>query len=339
MKLPLTKPDDSHRKLWEIIVSFVRKNHIQIILAAGLAILVQWVIREQLPTETKSVRFKIEVKHRGNEVELGTPTPEYVTAEISGNKLQLERFTGEYKIKLDTELAKRTKNSNGETLCVWNLTPKMVNVPLRIKVDRISPSQVQLVVDTFSTKKLPVRPILNNFELPKGFKIGKVSVDPEQIFVTAPSTKLDVIPEIRTEPISLKNITHSFDCDQKLVGSENVDFDRKNVLVQVEILPATKTKVMKTLPVRILIPPSSRLQTLSCEIVSAPTVDLEVSGEEGMIENLEKEDVFIFADISEFTKPGLYWIDLRCAIGKNGVSSFKIKPQKVNVKLEQINRR
>ena len=56
-------------------------------------------------------------------------------------------------------------------------------------------------------------------------------------------------------------------------------------------------------------------------------------------ETLDKDDIFIFANISEFTKPGLYWIDLRCAIGKNGVTSFKLDPHKINVKLEQINRR
>ena len=118
-----------------------------------------------------------------------------------------------------------------------------------------------------------------------------------------------------------------------------MDFDRKSVLVQVEILRAMKTRKFETLPVRILIPPDPKRQALSCEIVSSPTVELQVTGEENIIDLLRKEDIFIFANISSFTKPGLYRIDLRCAIGKNGITEVKISPSEVSVKLEQISKR
>ena len=340
MKIPLLKSETIRRK-WENAAAFLGKYYL-IILAAGLSVLIQWVIRVQLPTRTQPMTVKITPQIQENEIMLGTPTPDHVTVSVSGSNALLSTLKEDnLEIKLDTGSARRARNSNGEIMCTWNLTPNMVPLPGRISAGTVSPKQVTLMLDTRSTKLLQVKPILNDFELPKGYKVGKITVDPEKVTVTGPSTKLEVIQEIRTLPISLKNITHSFDCDQEfdVEAFADIDFDRKNVLVQVEILRATKTKVIKTLPVRILIPPSSRLQTMSCEIVSAPTVDVEVTGEENMIEGLDKNDIFIFASISEFTKPGLYWIDLRCAIEKNGVTSFKINPQKVNVKLEQISRR
>ena len=78
---------------------------------------------------------------------------------------------------------------------------------------------------------------------------------------------------------------------------------------------------------------------MSCEIVSNPTVDLEVSGAENVINSLRREDIFVFANISEFQKPGLYSIDLHCAIDQNGITSYTITPSKISVKLERISKR
>ncbi|MBQ9336904.1 MAG: hypothetical protein IJS14_06380 [Lentisphaeria bacterium] len=344
---------DRIRRWWEKTAAFLGKYFL-VILAIGLSVLIRWVIREQLmKPDKRSFQVRIEIQHKPEEILLGTPTPEYVTISLAGSQSVLEQYTdNDFVIKLDTARAKRTSEENGEILCVWELTHNMVTVPPRLKVEQIiSGKQVQLALDLSETKQLPVIPVLNEAELPQGYKVGNVTVKPGEVSVSAPASKLKLFPEIRTKPISLKNITHSFDCDQGFEAPDSFDFDRKNVLVKVEILRATnKTMVLKTVPVRILVPPSSRQQTMSYEIVSAPTVDVEVSGEGAVIDNLHKDDVFVFANISEFTKPGLYWIDLRCAVDSRNeaadakitdhkITVRKIDPPKVNVKLEQINRR
>ena len=304
-----------------------------------LTLLIWGAIRFQFRTE-KTLEVDIAVDPQKGEIPLGSPTPEKVTVTLQGDKSRLDNISEKsVKITLKTEQAKRKEKS-----CIWDLSKSDVKLPyytIGIKVHSIKPDKVKMLVDKLASKTLPVEAILDETTLPSGYKVGKVTVSPEKITVTAPSSKLEKIKTIRTLPISLENITHSFDCDQEF-DTENysdLDFDRKNVLVQVEILRALKTRTFNTIPVRILIPPSSKKQTLSCEIVSAPTVDLEVSGAENVIDLLRKEDIFVFASISDFTKPGLYWIDLRCAIDKNGITSSKIDPPKISVKLEQISKR
>ena len=202
-----------------------------------------------------------------------------------------------------------------------------------------------MLIDSPESRELPVEAVLDETSLPMGYKVGKVTVNPEKIKITAPSPKLEKIKVIRTLPVSLEGIRHSFDCDQKLdfsgfSGRDNPDVDRDKVFVQVEILRAKEeTREFTAVPVRILIPPTSRQQFMSCEIVTAPTVDLKVSGEKTVIEILRKEDFFVFADITDFTKPGLYQIDLRCAIEKTGVTKFEINPQRIGVKLERVSKR
>ena len=226
-------------------------------------------------------------------------------------------------------------------ICSWDVKSSNITVPFGLRVKSFRPSKVNLTIDKIISRELPVEAVLDENKLPSGYKIGKVTVAPEKVTVRAPSTKLNRMKTIRTTPIPLDNITHNFDCDQGFdsVNYSDIDFDRKNVLVQVEILRANKSRVFKTVPIRILIPSVSRQQFMSCEIVSNPTVDLEVSGAENVINSLRREDIFVFANISEFQKPGLYWIDLRCAIDKTGISASKIFPSKVNVKLERISKR
>jgi hypothetical protein len=182
---------------------------------------------------------------------------------------------------------------------------------------------------------------MDETKLPQGYKVGRVTIEPKEVMVSAPSTKLDKLKTIRTLPIPLDDITHSFDCDQGFDSKKysDIDFDRKNVLVQVEIIRAIKTRKFKTLPVRILVPPASKQQAMACEIVSSPTVDLDVSGAEAVINALRRDNIFVFANISEFQKPGLCSIDLHCAIDRNGITSFKITPARIDVKLERTSKR
>lgn len=323
----------------EKAVAFFMKN-LLFFAALLLALLIWYAIRSQFLMD-KAVDVPVKVQTDGKEISLGSPTPEKITVFLSGSKSLLNNLTGqELELELNTSRAKREDKDN-VTICTWTLTESDLKVPFGLRVKQFGTRQVRLSLDRMSSKKLPVEAVLDESKLARGYKIGKVTIEPEMVTVTAPSTKLSKLRTIRTIPISLENITHSFDCDQEFDSEKysNIDFDRKNVLVQVEILRAIKTRTFKTLPVRILIPPASRQQFLTGEIVSAPTVDLEVSGAENVISTLRREDIFIFANISDFQKPGLIWIDLRCAIDKNGITSYKITPSKVSVKMERVSKR
>lgn len=332
-------PSDSrnYQNFKEKFFSFFMKNLLKI--AALILSLLIWVaIRDQFRI-SKAVNVRISVQTQKGEIPLGTAAPEKVTVFLQGSKSMLEDLSGrDLKIELETRKAERK-----DKVCIWHLQTSDVQlpIPLGIRVKGIEPDRVVLALDRAESKKLRMEAVLDESRLPRGYKIGKVTVEPEEVSVTGPAAKLEKLKTIRTLPISLENITHSFDCDQPLdtENYSNIVFEQKNVLVQVEILRALKTRTFNTLPVRILIPPASKHQAMSCEIVSAPTVDLQVSGAENVIDTLRKEDIFIFANISEFTKPGLYWIDLRCAIDKNGITDLKINPEKINVKLERISKR
>lgn len=336
----MTAFDPAWKKFFsEKVVAFFMKN--LLFFAAVILALQIWVaIRFQLLVD-RVIDVPVTIQTQNDEVPLGTANPNKVKISLSGGSSLLNNLTGqELKLVLNTSQAQRIE-SDKTIKCTWIVNASDIKVPFGLSIKNFRATKIEITLDKFISKELPVEAVLDESKLPSGYKVGKVMVEPKKITVRAPSAKLGKLKNIRTVPIPLDNITHSFDCDQGF-DSENysdIDFDRKNVLVQVEILRALKTRTFKTLPVRLLIPPASRQQFMTCEIVSNPTVDLEVSGAENMINTLRREDIFIFANISEFQKPGLYQIDLRCAIDKNDISASRITPSKVNVKLERISKR
>ena len=300
----------------------------------------------------KDFSVPVKITTRSGEIPLGTPSPEKLVVKLRGNKSALENFSGKkLKIVLSTENAEKPSPSedygeNGLNF-QWNVSKRDVQMPFLLGTEVVSlePDQVSMLIDTTESKELPVEPWLDEPSLPPGYKLGKITVNPEKIRITAPSTKLEKIKLIRTQKISLEGIRHSFDCDQKLdfgafSDRDKPDVDRDKVFVQVEILRATEeTREFTAVPVRILIPPTPKEQIMSCEIVTAPTVDLKVSGEKNVVEILRKEDFFVFANITDFTKPGLYQIDLRCTLEKSGITKCEINPQRIGVKLERVSKR
>ena len=301
-----------------------------------LSLLIWRSIRSQFETKV-DISVPVSIKMQPGEVSLGTASPEKVSVTLEGSQTLLDNIASrELELELDTAQAKKSGNNR-----VWTLKKSDFKVPHWVKIRNFSPGKVQILLDKVESRKLPVEAVMDESKLSPGYKVGRVTIEPKEVTVTAPSTKLDKLKTIRTLPIPLDNITHSFDCDQGFDSKKysDIDFDRKNVLVQVEIIRANKTRTFKTLPVRILVPPASKQHAMVCEIVSAPTVDLDVSGAEAVINALRRENIFVFANISEFQKPGLYSIDLHCAIDQNGITSYTITPSKISVKLERISKR
>lgn len=338
----------------EKAVPFFTKN-LLLFAAFVLSLQIWWTIREQIEKnkkiETKQVDYTVKILYQKSEgVPMGTPTPEKVSVSLSGEQSDLKKLSSDLQLKLDTSQAEGRTETDNNIKYTWTVKDSDLKVPSKVQVENFKETKIEFTLDKIITKELKVEANLNKDELPAGYKIGNVTIVPEKVPAKGPASTLSELERIRTTVIPLDHQKDEFELNPELDEDKYPDIDfgvysrkekekKKTLLVQIKVLRRNRTRFFKTLPVRILIPSASRKQVMACEIVSNPTVDLEVSGEENVINVLRREDIFIFANISEFQKPGLYQIDLRCAIDKNGISDSKITPSKVNVKLEQISRR
>jgi hypothetical protein len=91
--------------------------------------------------------------------------------------------------------------------------------------------------------------------------------------------------------------------------------------------------VFSRVPVRVLKAPDGEKTGFSCRILSGSSVDVTLTAGKETSESLRKEDFFPYVDISSFTRPGIYEMDVRCAFELSNVRVKKVHPRRIRVLL------
>ncbi|MFQ5901486.1 MAG: YbbR-like domain-containing protein [Thermodesulfobacteriota bacterium] len=115
--------------------------------------------------------------------------------------------------------------------------PKDVKVSRGLKVTRVSPSSIKLVLEPLITRELPVKVYITG-RPKKGFKVGNVLVDPPDVQVTGAEGGLKNLKALSTRPIDIegldKDLKETVPLDISELNVIKIDFD--TVEVQMEIL-------------------------------------------------------------------------------------------------------
>ncbi len=78
------------------------------------------------------------------------------------------------------------------------IQPEAIRLPAGIRVERIQPDRLQLQIDRFVRRAVPV---VARIELPEGWRADKVHVVPDHVFLEGPEVWLDALKEVATEPV------------------------------------------------------------------------------------------------------------------------------------------
>jgi len=73
-----------------------------------------------------------------------------------------------------------------------------VVLPTGLRIEKVKPERLQLQVDRRVTRSIPVRA---HFELPEGWQVTQVSIEPKQVKLTGPDVWLEALREVETTPI------------------------------------------------------------------------------------------------------------------------------------------
>ena len=288
--------------------------------------------------QTKPVEKQIPVEIQVAEDEILLNDRPVVTVGLQGNQTLIEKMASSVVAFVNPREAVRT----GVNSYQLELKPSDIKTPFGIQAVSVKPKTITFSMDKLVPREVDVEAAFSDKDkLPSDYTLGKVTVTPAKVRVFAPASQLDSLKHIRTVPISLSDINHSFDCDQELDRSTypKFRFTQSKVLVQVDIRPASRTRTFNALPVRLLVAPAAKANMMSCEIVSSPTVDVTVSGAPNYMDYLRKDEMIPYVDISRFDKPGLYRIDVRCAFENSVIQNYRITPASISVKLEKISGR
>ncbi|MBD3413905.1 MAG: hypothetical protein GF421_05690 [Candidatus Aminicenantes bacterium] len=98
----------------------------------------------------------------------------------------------------------------------YTLSRSMVSIPDGAEVKEISPSLVNLKFEVSKQLMLSIRPNIIG-ELPEGFTLEKVEVEPPEVLVKGPESKLDKQDVVRTSPINISGFNHTTAVEADLI--------------------------------------------------------------------------------------------------------------------------
>ncbi len=129
-------------------------------------------------------------------LELTGENPDSVDVQLRGLRVQLLRLRGEA-LRVQVPLAGARP---GET--TLRLLPDRVRVPAGVRVVRITPARLRVVLEALESATVKVMPRLTGSP-PAGFVLKEVVVSPPVVEVRGPRSEVRSLRQVETEPIDL----------------------------------------------------------------------------------------------------------------------------------------
>jgi len=263
--------------------------------AVGLWLLVN--IGER--TSERTLRVHLEPDNVPAGLVITNPIPEYAEVRVSGSGLILSSIDSkDLRSVLDLSGAK-------PGVLTYNIDPKSFELPRKIEVSRVTPSQVTFNLDRMAQRSIPIR-LERAGEVRAGLRLKELALIPERVDVSGPQSRLDLLPAILTVPLDLGTLDP---------GTRQIDLK----LIQPGGLIQLKSPAIR---VRSVIEPiviERELRRVKLQVrdadnswrVTPDNVTVVVRGPEGQVRSLELE-------------PGSAWV---AAGNLAGDGPHQVKPQ------------
>jgi len=75
-----------------------------------------------------------------------------------------------------------------------------VSLPVGLHIEKVQPDRLELQVDRLVSRSIPIRA---SFELPEGWQVTDIKIEPRQVKLTGPEVWLEALREVGTTPIRL----------------------------------------------------------------------------------------------------------------------------------------
>lgn len=247
-----------------------------------------------------------------------------VEVDFRGSRDDINRLKSE-EIKVEVNL----KGTAFKETQVLELTPRNVRTtggaaqPFEVR-----PRIIKIRLDQEAKRSVPIRANLVG-ELPAGYELEKIELDPELLPVKGSRVRLEALDYLLTDPIELAGKTKSFESRVSVVAPfAGAVLERGKVLVKVSLLSNLKQREWESVPVALLLPPGFQGR-FSAE---PPHVFLKLEGGVDAIDQLQPEalDVFVRPD----PKPGIQKIPVKFSFPA-GITMIDIQPRTIKVSLDE----
>lgn len=206
-----------------------------------------------------------------------------------------------------------------------SLTPDMVDLPPGLRAVDVEPQSVQFRLEVRRTKVIPIHAKLVG-DPPDGYRVEKISVNPQKITVSGPEQSLVQLAKISTAPVSIRDRTQTFSAQAYLrLDDPLVEYRLdKPAKVTVEIITQQVERTISDIPVEALNADNARVKS-----VKPATISLSLRGPKSIMDTLDPEQFLASVDLAGETPQDARTVEREVMIRNipNGVELLGKQPQ------------
>ncbi len=228
-------------------------------------------VRLTVPLELRNLPTDLEIIDSRREIEVT----------IRGFSSSVKRLTPiDFDVHID--LSNVVKGSN-----TFTISPEDISGPVGTTVVQVSPSIVEVLLDTTMLKVLPVEPLVRG-RATDGYMLGKVTSIPKSVKVTGAQSLLKNVTRVETEAVILDKSVEQFSKKVKIrLPNSSFRIDKEDEVVEVttEIVPEMISRFFENIP---LLAEKGEKR----EVAFAPdSVTALISGPKLQLQQLAPEDI------------------------------------------------
>ena len=291
------------------------KNALLYLISAVIAVLLFVFVHSQRNAIQRVLVMPVDVQNLPRDKVILLPTVRQVQVIIQGPAfLVAEASTAAHSVKVDLP-----ENVGGSYWITFD--ERKLSLPPAIKVVRIEPSSMQLILDRRIQRRLPVVvPRIGKFK--DSVKLMSFKIEPSEILVSGPETEVKGITHVETLPLDLRDLEGQVQRTLPIRGNwQYSEVDVNSVNVTVDLVPIVRKRQFEQVPIEI------RSRTPREVRLDPDQVRVEISGLSDVIERLTPQDIVAYVKLGE---AGSAAAEVSVELPQ-GVTLIGVEPQTVGV--------
>jgi len=283
-----------------------------VVTAVGLWLLVN--IGER--TSERTLRVRLEPENVPAGMVIVNPIPEYAEVRVSGSGLILS--------SIDAKGLHTTLDLSGTKpgVLTYSLDPKNFELPRKVEVSRVTPSQITFHLDTMAKRSLPIR-LERTGEVPAGLRLKELALIPEKAGVSGPKSRLDGLQGLLTVPLDLARLepgTQQIDLALIQPGGL-VRLNAPEVRVRTVVEPIVVERQLRKVKLEV------RGGTLPF-VAKPDSITLTLRGPERQLDELELSPGVAYVDAEDLEGAGPHRVKLQVSL-PSGIELVRAEPAEV----------
>ncbi len=266
----------------------------------------------------RAIEVPLEFRNIPSDLMVASPGVGQVEVRVMGPPALLSTLDPDYlKVVLDLDGSRPGTST-------FRLSPDFFNPPRGVRVTRISPSVINLKLESVAVRSLPVA-VRFGAKPPFGYRVARVEANPETVKVRGPANEVQRLVSVETVPVDLEGAREQMTREVRLSSAgSTLSFSPDRVTVSVALEEESMTKEFGRVEVK-------AKNVTGGYSVTSHRVYLRLSGPKRILSQLQLGTEQVYLDLKGLG-PGNHTLALTLKLPPE-IKVLGQKPERFNVRI------